>query len=72
MRNSYEMLANAIVLRAVRDYRDALKKLRKYPKHKPSLYTKREVERFFRSNWYGSLTVVEPEILIEKLKGEVI
>jgi hypothetical protein len=72
MKDSYKMLANAIVLRAVRDYRDSLKKLKKHPKNKPALYTKREVERFFRSDWYASLTAIDPEMLIEKLKGEVI
>ena len=72
MKDSYEMLANAIVLRAVRDYRDSLKKLKKHPKNKSALYTKREVERFFRSDWYASLTAIDPEMLIEKLKGEVI
>ncbi|MGR6837008.1 hypothetical protein [Syntrophomonas erecta] len=72
MKDPYEMLANAIVLRAVRDYRDSLKKLKKYPNNKSALYTKREVERFFHSDWYASLTTVDPEMLIEKLKGEVI
>ena len=72
MKDPYEMLANAIVLRAVKDYRDSLKKLKKYPKNKSALYTKREVERFFHSDWYASLTTVDPEMLIEKLKGEVI
>ena len=72
MNEVYEMLANAIILRAVRDYRDSLKKLKKHPKNKSALYTKREVERFFRSDWYASLTAVDPEMLIGKLKGEVI
>ena len=72
MKDSYEMLANAIILRAVRDYRDSLKKLKKHPKNKSALYTKREVEQFLRSDWYTTLTAVDPEMLIEKLKGEVI
>jgi hypothetical protein len=72
MKDSYEMLANAIILRAVRDYRDSLKKLKKYPKNKSALYTKREVERFFHSDWYALLTAVDPEVLLAKLKREVI
>ncbi|MDW7651722.1 MAG: hypothetical protein SCK29_14440 [Bacillota bacterium] len=72
MNDLYERLANAIVFQAVRDYRNTLKMLKKHPKNGSALYTKREVERFFRSNWYTTLTAVDPEMLIEKLKGEVI
>ena len=72
MNNTYERLANAIVLQAVKDYRNALKRLKKHPRNETALYTKREVERFFRSDWYTSLTTVDPEMLILKLNEEVI
>jgi len=57
--NSYEELANAIVLQAVKDYRlhDDLKELAR-------------IERFFRSDWFSVLTNVDPEILITKLRKE--
>ena len=71
MIDPYEDLANAIVLLAVRDYRDALKKLMKHPRHESAKRTKTEVERFLRSDWYRELTAVEPEILLRKLKEEV-
>ncbi|HQK34832.1 MAG TPA: hypothetical protein PK074_08915 [Spirochaetales bacterium] len=67
----YEMLANAIVLQAVEDYRRALRKLKSNPDYSPAIYTKREVERFFRSRWYAELTSVDPAILIRELKKEV-
>lgn len=67
MNDLYEKLANAIVLQAVKDYRKTLKILKKHPKNGTALYTKREVERFFRSDWYASLTAVDPAMLIEKL-----
>jgi len=67
----YELLANAIVLLAVDDYRRALKKLKSNPQYSPALYTIREVERFFRSRWYAELTSVNPEKLILELKKEV-
>ena len=70
--NPYEELANAIILQAVKDYRNALKRLKKHPRNETALYTKREVERFFRSDWYTSLTTVDPEMLILKLNEEVI
>jgi hypothetical protein len=72
MNDVYERLSNAIVLQAVKDYRNALKRLKKHPQNEKALNTKREVERFFRSDWYASLTTVDPEMLITKLKKEVI
>ena len=71
MIDPYEDLANAIVLLAVKDYRDALKKLMRYPRHESAKHTKAEVERFLRSDWYRELTAVEPEIILRKLKEEV-
>ena len=72
MNGVYERFSNAIVLQAVKDYRNALKRLKKHPQNEKALNTKREVERFFRSDWYASLTTVDPEMLILKLNEEVI
>jgi len=57
--NSYENLANAIILQAVKDYRltDDERELQ-------------EIERFFRSGWFGVLSKVDPEFLIKKLRKE--
>ena len=57
--NPYENLANAIVLQAVKDYRltDDEAELA-------------EIERFFRSDWFGVLTDVDPEYLIKRLRKE--
>ena len=67
----YEKLANAIILRAVEDYRDAVKRLAGFPHDCDSKRTKAEVERFFRSGWFSTLTSLDPEMLIEKLTSEV-
>ena len=55
----YQELANAIVLQAVKDYRlhDDEQELAR-------------IERFFRSDWFSVLTIVNPEILITKLRKE--
>ena len=71
MTTPYENLANAIILMAVKDYRDALKKLKKRPNYEPAKIMKSEVERFFRSDWYRELTSVDGEYLISKLQAEV-
>jgi len=67
----YENLANRIILLAVKDYRDALKKLKKWPRNEAAQIMKAEVERFFRSAWYRELTSVDGEFLISKLQAEV-
>ena len=71
MTEPYQDLANAIILMAVKDYRDALKKLTKRPRYGSAQDLKNEVERFFRSDWYRELTSVDGEILIKKLQAEV-
>ena len=71
MTEPYQDLANAIILMAVKDYRDALKKLMKRPRYGPAKDMKNEVERFFRSDWYRELTSVDGKVLIKKLQAEV-
>lgn len=71
MTDPYENLANSIVLLAVKDYRDALKKLKKWPRNETTQIMKAEVERFFRSAWYRELTSVDGAYLISKLQAEV-
>ena len=70
MLDPYENLANAIVLQAVKDYRDALKRLKKKPSNHAAMSDAMECERFFRSGWYNALTSVDGEYLIQKLREE--
>ena len=56
---AYEELANAIVLQAVKDWRIGDER------------DKAEVERFFRSGWFGSLTKLDSEALIINLRKEI-
>lgn len=69
--NPYERLANAIVLQAVSDYRTVLRKFRKYPKNKEAVDEALRIERFFLSQWYQTLTSVDGEYLINRLRKEV-
>ena len=57
--NPYENLANAIILQVVKDYRltDDEQEFQ-------------EIERFFRSGWFGVLSKVDPEYLIRQLRKE--
>ena len=71
MTEPYEQLANAIILQSVKDYRDALKKLKKRPRYDPAKDMISEVERFFHSDWYRELTSVDGNFLIKNLRSEV-
>ena len=64
----YERLAYAIVAQAVRDYRSAKHMLKLNSHDDKSLYTVKEVKRFFHSSWFEVLTGVDPTALIEKLE----
>lgn len=66
----WEALANGIVEQAVKDYRAALKTLRRHPNSKAAMATAMEVERFFHSDWYGQLTTIDPDYLIDRLRKE--
>lgn len=57
--NPYENLTNAIILQAAKDYQltDDEQQLQ-------------EIERFFRSGWFGVLSKVDPEFLIKELRKE--
>lgn len=67
----YQNLANAIVLSAVKDYRDALKKLKKKPNNKLAADERDDIERLFRSGYFAILTEIDPEYLIDRLNKEV-
>ena len=45
-KNPYEELGNAVVLQAVKDYRDSKRTLKKHPKNTVALKMKSECERF--------------------------
>ena len=57
----YENLANAIIVQAVKDYRQT-----RNPADRATL------ERFFRSEWFSILTKLDGEALIEQLRKEAV
>lgn len=67
----YERLANAIVLQAVNDYRIALKAVKRNPNNSIALDNALQIERFFRSGWYSTLTSVDGEYLIRRFQEEI-
>ena len=66
-----ERLAEQIIIRAAKDYRNALKRLHKHPENPTALATKEEIEMFFRSKWFQVLSDIDPNVLIEGVKAKV-
>jgi len=61
----------ALLFQAVKDYRKVLRTLSINPNNRSAQYERRRIEQFFRSGWFGVLTSIDPEMLIAKLKAEV-
>ena len=75
----YSELANAIILRAIDDYRRSLERLN-YLLETPQFNGKRiveikmeidKIESFFRSEWYDEMTDISGEDVIKKVRKEV-
>ncbi|MCH3955208.1 MAG: hypothetical protein LKE44_08445 [Eubacterium sp.] len=71
MGDPYENLAIAIIKSAARDYLTVLRKIKKNPRNKAAMQDALELERFFHSQWYGCLTSVDGNYLIDRLREEV-
>ena len=63
----YKNLANAIIVQAAKDYRKALRQLKRNPKYDAAKNTKNEVERFFHSEWFRFLTDADPDYLLDRI-----
>ncbi len=69
--NGAERLKNAVVLVAVKDWRQATRVLKKNPMNRKASRVRRECERFFRSREFGFWTETDGKMLLESLKGEI-
>ena len=70
MEDGYEALVQAIVLQAMEDYRRASRSLRRRPDREAARLMIRDVERFFRSEWFTRIAGLDGRTILEKLKGE--
>ncbi len=66
---AYLDLANAIVVQAANDYRNALDGFVSFSKRPPEYHIKK-IEKFFRSRYFRMLTKIDGEYLIERLRNE--
>ena len=68
----YENLANAIIIQACKDYRKAYKRyLRRYRSTDKPDEELVELENFFRSDWYNTLTSIDSEYIMARIRKEV-
>lgn len=66
-----ESLANSIVLQAVKDYREVLQVLKQYPRYEKAIKARQEIEQFFQSEWFQTLTGMDGMPIMERLQKEV-
>ena len=67
----YQKLGNAVVLQAVKDYREAVKKLSCGKKNKAAEQMKAECEKFFKSDYFNTFTKLDGKVLLAQLEKEV-
>ena len=65
-----EVLANAIIEQAAKDYRWARSALCKVSENFEAMEMRSDTEEFFRSAWFGQLTRIDGEWLLQQLEGE--
>ncbi|MBE5825285.1 MAG: hypothetical protein E7307_01480 [Butyrivibrio sp.] len=65
-------LVTGLIVLASKDYKKAVKQLQKNPKSRASMATAKECEEFFRGSLYQSLTSVDGEWLIKRLREEAL
>ncbi len=64
-------LANAIILQAVKDFKPAYWRLRRYPNDKLAQDTVREITQFFCSDYFCVLTDLDGPALLQRIIKEI-
>ncbi|MGN1340471.1 MAG: hypothetical protein ACI4WS_09275 [Oscillospiraceae bacterium] len=67
---AYENLANAVVLQAVEDYRDLLKRLTIFPNDPATLRELRDLEQDIHTPFFQSLTKLDIDKLFDDVKAQ--
>ena len=66
----WEEMANAIIIQAAEDWREAKRILRTCPDNAEAISTVKETEAFFLSEFYTTLTTYNGKTLLKRLKEE--
>ena len=70
LQKNWENLANAIIVQAADDYRWARRQLKEDPYCLKAIRMIKEVEPFFVSDWFRTLTDADGWMILSKLREE--
>ena len=68
---NYQELARAVILQAVKDFRPAYRRLKRYPDDRQAQKTVREITRFFCSQYFEGLTDLDGPALLHRVIKEI-
>lgn len=71
MDENYQKLANAIILQAVKDFKPAYRRLKRYPNDRIAQDTVREITKFFCSEYFCILTDLDGPALLNRIMREM-
>lgn len=71
LKGCWEDLASAVVAQAAREYRAALRILRRHPDDPEAEKRRKELEKFFRGRWFAQLTDLDGEEVMRRTKATV-
>ena len=67
MTENYEALANAVIMQAVKDFRAALKRKKRFPDDGKAEKDIREITRFFCSQYFQALSDLDGPRLVKEI-----
>ena len=68
---NYQALANAIILQAVKDFKPAYRRLKRFPNDRLAQDTVREITKFFCSDYFCALTDLDGPALLNRIMREI-
>lgn len=68
---NYQKLANAIILQAVKDFKPAYRRLKRFPNDRIAQDTVREITQFFCSDYFCALTDLDGPALLNRIIREL-
>ena len=71
MDESYQNLANAIILQAVKDFRAAYRRLKRFPNDRAAGSEVRDITKFFCSQYFEALSTLDGPALLQKIIDEM-
>ena len=68
---NYQELARAVIVQAVKDFRPAYRRLKRYPDDRLAQKTVREITRFFCSDYFCALSDLDGPALLNRIIREM-